>query len=125
RRPRVDRVHHAQQNMRAAGNLGRGTHHREQRNQSQPVHVHILSNPSTVKSTRVAKDSFDKKLEALRASDDPDQIRKALKDRNNFLVSKAAALAASRGLVSLIPDLEAAFDRFFKDPVKSDPKCWA
>ncbi|MBZ5604477.1 MAG: HEAT repeat domain-containing protein, partial [Acidobacteriia bacterium] len=56
---------------------------------------------------------------------DADQIRKALKDRNNFLVSKAAAIAGSRGLPALIPDLEGAFDRFMKDPVKSDPKCWA
>jgi len=74
----------------------------------------------------MSKQAFDKKLEAvaaLRDSADPDQLRKALKDRNNFLVSKAAAIAASAP--ALIPDLESAFDRFMHDPVKSDPKCWA
>ncbi len=73
----------------------------------------------------MGKQAFDKKLEAveaLRESRDPGLIRKALKDRNNFLVSKAVAAIASR---DLIPDLVEAFDRFMVDPVKSDPKCWA
>jgi HEAT repeat protein len=76
----------------------------------------------------VGKQAFDRKLEALetlRASGDAGEIRKALKDRNNFLVSKAAAIAARRGDPELIPDLTAAFERFLKDPVKSDPQCWA
>jgi HEAT repeat protein len=79
-----------------------------------------------------SKEAFDKKiaaLEVLRA--DPaspatlDHLRKALKDRNNFLVGKAATLTGQLGLKALIPDLTAAFDRFLIDPVKSDPKCWA
>jgi HEAT repeat protein len=79
-----------------------------------------------------SKEAFDKKiaaLESLRA--DPassatvEQLRKALKDRNNFLVAKAATLAGQLALKPLAPDLAAAFDRFLTDPVKSDPKCWA
>ncbi|MGD1091375.1 MAG: HEAT repeat domain-containing protein [Bryobacteraceae bacterium] len=54
-----------------------------------------------------------------------DQLRKALRDRNNFLASKAAALAGELGLRDLIPDLETAFDRFMVNPAKSDPQCWA
>ncbi len=53
------------------------------------------------------------------------QLRKALKDPNNYLVSKAVAIAADLKRDELIPDLTAAFDRFMIDPVKSDPQCWA
>jgi HEAT repeat protein len=80
----------------------------------------------------VARQAFEKKiegLEALRRSSDPAEIvaalRKALQDRNNYLVSKAAAIAGDLRLEELTPDLIAAFDRFFEDPVKSDPQCWA
>jgi HEAT repeat protein len=90
----------------------------------------------------VARQAFEKKiegLEALRKSSDPAEIvaalRKALQDRNNYLVSKAAAIAGDLRLEELTPDLIAAFDRFFpdpvkqdsvkQDPVKSDPQCWA
>jgi HEAT repeat protein len=80
----------------------------------------------------VGKQAFDKKieeLEALRASPSSastvDQLRKALRDRNNFLASKAAALVGELGLKELIPDLEAAFDRFLTNATKSDPQCWA
>ena len=80
----------------------------------------------------MSRAAFDKKLEALRAlRSEPDspvtlhQIRKALRDRGNYLVSKAASLAAELNLSALIPDLLAAFDRFLLDPVKSDPQCWA
>jgi HEAT repeat protein len=54
-----------------------------------------------------------------------EHLRKALKDRNNYYVSKAAALAAEFGLVALAPDLVAAFDRFMINPAKTDSKCWA
>jgi HEAT repeat protein len=80
----------------------------------------------------MSKQAFDKKLEtleALRAEPDSpaklDRIRKALKDRNNYVASKAAALVGSLGLPDLIPDLLAAFERFLVDPTKSDPQCWA
>jgi hypothetical protein len=51
-------------------------------------------------------------------------LRKALRDRSNNLVSKAAVVAGLR-LEELIPVSGAAFDRFLNDPVKSDPQCWA
>jgi HEAT repeat protein len=54
-----------------------------------------------------------------------DSLRKSLRDRNNFICSKAAAVAGDLLLRDLIPDLLAAFERFMKDPVKTDPKCWA
>lgn len=80
----------------------------------------------------MGKQAFDKKIEAieaLRSEADPrrkvEQLRKALGDRNNYLVSKAAAIAAQSGLEELLPDFLAAFERFLIDPVKSDPQCWA
>jgi len=51
-------------------------------------------------------------------------LRKALEDRNNFVCSKAAAVAGDLLLRDLIPELLAAFDRFLKDPAKTDPQCW-
>ena len=54
-----------------------------------------------------------------------EQLRKALTHRNNFLVSKAAKLVAAAELTPLLPDVLAAYDRFFIDAEKSDPKCWA
>jgi HEAT repeat protein len=80
----------------------------------------------------VNKQAFDQKmdaLDALRASADLpttiEHLRKALKDRNNYIASKAAAIAGELGLRELVPDLAAAFRRFLVDPVKSDPQCWA
>jgi len=80
----------------------------------------------------VAKQAFETKLaelEALRRAPDPAAVRdalgKALKDRNNYLVSKAAAIAGDLRIEELMDDLIAAFDRFLVDPVKSDPQCWA
>jgi hypothetical protein len=67
-------------------------------------------------------------LEALRHEPEKtraDGLRNALKNRNNFIVSKAADLVREFTLADLIADLLTAFDRFFKDPVKSDPQCWA
>ena len=52
-------------------------------------------------------------------------LRKALDHRNNFVVAKAADLARESGLTDLTPDLLKAFDRFFENPEKSDPQCWA
>jgi HEAT repeat protein len=80
----------------------------------------------------LSKQAFERKieaLEALRSASDPDAVlsplRKALKDPNNYLVSKAVAIAADLKREDLIPDLTASFDRFMTDPVKSDPQCWA
>jgi HEAT repeat protein len=76
------------------------------------------------------KEALERKLEALAAlrsspQDAAEPLRKALKDRSNYLFSKAAALAGELGLTELIPDLVLAFDRFMIDAVKTDPQCWA
>jgi HEAT repeat protein len=54
-----------------------------------------------------------------------DPLRKALTHRNNFVVAKAADLIRQFELTQLTPELLSAFDRFFNDPVKTDPQCWA
>src|SRR5437762_10382692 len=51
-------------------------------------------------------------------------LRKALADRVNLVVAKAANLAADLDLRDLIPDLLRAFDRLMEDAVKRDPQCW-
>ncbi len=75
------------------------------------------------------KEAFEEKLAAIDALRQApaalEPLRKALRDRNNLMVSKAAAVAGDLLLRDLIPDLVAAFDRFLKDPAKTDPKCWA
>jgi HEAT repeat protein len=52
-------------------------------------------------------------------------LRKALAHRNNYLVGKAADLVREFRLTQLVAELLAAFDRFFTNPVKTDPQCWA
>lgn len=67
-------------------------------------------------------------LDALRQAPKDERatpLRKALGNRNNFLVAKAADLVREFELAELIPDLVAAFDRFFENPEKIDPQCWA
>jgi hypothetical protein len=78
-----------------------------------------------------AKRTFDAELATLEALRDTSpeaaepELVKALKLRNNLLVSKAAALTLHHRLTSLTPDLAAAFPRFLENPAKSDPQCWA
>ncbi len=67
-------------------------------------------------------------LDALRESSADvriESLRKALANRNNFLAAKAADLTREFNLQELTADLLKAFDRFFENPVKSDPQCWA
>jgi len=78
------------------------------------------------------KQAFDKKVSDLQAlaaqgkSDAAiDALRRALKDRSNFVVGKAAEVAGKLTCTELIPDIAVAFDRFMQDPVKTDPQCWA
>ena len=52
-------------------------------------------------------------------------LRKVLAHRNNFVVAKAADLVRQFQLSQLVPELLTAFDRFFEDPIKTDPQCWA
>jgi hypothetical protein len=80
----------------------------------------------------MSRKAFEQKLTALddlrRQGANPNTeqaLRKALADRNNYAVSKAAAITADLGLNALIPELLAAFSRFFEDPAKTDPQCWA
>jgi len=51
-------------------------------------------------------------------------LRKALKDRINLMVAKAAKLAGHLHAADLTPDLVAAFDRLMEKPVERDPQCW-
>jgi len=51
-------------------------------------------------------------------------LRKALADRVNLVVAKAAKLAAELTLRDLVPDLLRAFDRLFLRPAESDAQCW-
>ncbi len=52
-------------------------------------------------------------------------LRKALAQRNNFLVAKAADLVREFRMAQLMPELLNAFDRFFENAEKIDPQCWA
>lgn len=79
----------------------------------------------------MSKHAFEEKIrevEQLRSAPGPAtqaKLAKALGNRNNYLVSKAAAVVGDLQLAGLIPDLIAAFDRFLQDAVKTDPQCWA
>jgi HEAT repeat protein len=67
-------------------------------------------------------------LDALRQQPDEarvEPLRKALAHRNNFIVGKAADMVRDFRIAQLIPELLTAFDRFFHNPVKTDPQCWA
>lgn len=51
-------------------------------------------------------------------------LRKALADKSNLVAAEAAKTIGELHLPELIPDLLAAFDALFVEPVKRDPKCW-
>ncbi len=72
-------------------------------------------------------ESFSASLKSGKSLDEDgtNYLRISLAHRNNFLVSKAARLVAEAELAALLPNVLAAYDRFFLDPAKSDPKCWA
>jgi HEAT repeat protein len=77
------------------------------------------------------KRSFEEQIAALDAlRHGPADARveplcKALAQRNNFLAAKAADMVREFALASLMPELLRAFDRFFENPEKIDPQCWA
>ena len=56
---------------------------------------------------------------------DVEQIRRTLGHRNNFLVAKAAQLAIEANLSTMLPEVLAAYDRFFLDAATTDPRCQA
>lgn len=67
-------------------------------------------------------------LDGLREAAESERVaalRKALAQRNNFLVAKAADLVREFHHAELTPDLLKAFERFFENPEKADPQCWA
>lgn len=53
------------------------------------------------------------------------ELRKALSNRGNLIVERAARVASRCGLSALVPDLLAAFERLMKDPGKTDKGCRA
>jgi HEAT repeat protein len=76
--------------------------------------------------------SFERELAQLEAlsgrapdAEGIERVRRSLGSENNYLVAKAAAIAANHSLTGLLPEVLSAFDRFFVDPVKNDPQCWA
>lgn len=77
------------------------------------------------------KRKFDEQiaaLDALRqmsAADRLEPLRKALSNRNNFIIAKASDLVREFRVEELTPDLLNAFDRFFENAEKTDPQCWA
>jgi len=52
-------------------------------------------------------------------------LKRALAGKTSLLVSRAADIAADRGLRDLIPDMIAAFDRFLPDGARTDRQCAA
>lgn len=76
------------------------------------------------------KKAFEEQIAALDALRDSDEetrlsaLRKALGNRNNFLVAKAAYLAREFNLKDLTPELLQAFDRLLENAEKTDPQCW-
>jgi len=76
--------------------------------------------------------SFERELALLEAmsghppdAEGIERVRKALGNQNNYLVAKAARIVSDYALAELLPEVLSAFTRFFIDPVKSDPQCWA
>jgi hypothetical protein len=76
--------------------------------------------------------STEKKLNRLRelakgplSDDDKQEIRKSLASANNIVVAKTAQVIAKHSITELIPQLVAAFDRFMKNPLKTDKGCLA
>lgn len=63
--------------------------------------------------------------------DEPNQevvvtgLRKALKDRSNLVVAKAAKLAGELRISAIVPDLVSTFERLMKNPAKLDKRCEA
>jgi hypothetical protein len=65
------------------------------------------------------------RVEALRTFDDETLLlaglRRALGDRSNVVVAKAAAIAAARYVTAVVPELVAAYERFFDLDAERDP----
>jgi HEAT repeat protein len=67
------------------------------------------------------------RLGALRDAPESEAERalaKALGDRVNLIVAKAAAISGERGLHALVPYLLRTFDRLLEHGAQRDPQCW-
>jgi HEAT repeat protein len=53
------------------------------------------------------------------------ELRKALGDRSNYVVARAAEMVSEFEIRALAPELVAAFQRLTIDPSKTDPQCLA
>ena len=80
----------------------------------------------------MSRRAFDKKVEALLAlraaplsTATVEQLGKALQDKSNYVVSKAAALVGELGVKALVQGLRSAFGLHLEGGAKSDPQCWA
>jgi HEAT repeat protein len=78
----------------------------------------------------VKKRPLERTLQALRrvreapeAEESRRELREVLGGEGSHAVARAATLVGELGLASLVPDLVAAFPRFFADPVRTDPGC--
>src|SRR5882757_4341946 len=77
------------------------------------------------------RDRVERQLESLKtlkaAGPDKaalDSLRKALADRVNVVVAKAANIVGAWQVQTLIPELRTAFDRLIENPAQTDPQCW-
>ena len=71
------------------------------------------------------KAAFEARLSTLRSNPHDAELRKALRDRNSYLVARTAEIISDLHRDELIPDLLGAFDRLFIDAARSDPQCLA
>jgi len=54
-----------------------------------------------------------------------EELSRAISGANNILVAKASQVAGKRGIIDLIPNMVKAFDRFMKNPIRTDKGCLA
>jgi hypothetical protein len=77
-------------------------------------------------AVRKVEDELDR-LSKLREADPAEAmpaLRKALGDRVNVVVAKAARIAGEKQWRELVPDLLRAFDRLLESGAERDPQCW-
>ena len=53
------------------------------------------------------------------------ELRRALKDRSNLVIAKAAKLTGEFRVVEVVPELVSAFERLMANPAKLDKRCAA
>jgi hypothetical protein len=63
--------------------------------------------------------------QAPEAEESRRELRAVLGGEGSHAVARAATLVGELGLAALLPDLVAAFPRFFEDPLRTDPGCAA